>query len=105
MGLNTAIRIGNAIVLPGDLVISEREGVLFIPAHLAEKVIISSEFVALRDKFGHAMLKSGRYSPGEIDSQWTDKIKEDFLKWLDQNPNEIKMSRAQLDEFMKKRTW
>ena len=105
MGLNTPIRIGNAIVLPGDLVISEREGVLFIPAHLAEKVIASSEFVALRDKFGHAMLKSGRYSPGEIDSQWTDKIKEEFLKWLDQNPNEVKMSRTQLDEFMKKRTW
>ena len=105
MGLNTPIRIGNAIVLPGDLVISEREGVLFIPAHLAEKVIISSEFVALRDKFGHAMLKAGRYSPGEIDSQWTEKIKEDFLKWLDDNPNEMKMSRAQLDEFMKKRTW
>ena len=105
MGLNTPIRIGNAIVLPGDLVISEREGVLFIPAHLAEKVIISSEFVALRDKFGHAMLKAGRYSPGEIDSQWTEKIKEDFLKWLDENPNEMKMSRAQLDEFMKKRTW
>lgn len=105
MGLNTPIRIGNAIVLPGDLVISEREGVLFIPAHLAEKVITTSEFVALRDKFGHAMLKSGRYSPGEIDSQWTDKIKEDFMKWLDQNPKEIKMSRTQLDEFMKKRTW
>ena len=105
MGLNTPIRIGRAIVLPGDLVISEREGVLFIPAHLAEKVITSCEFVALRDKFGHAMLKSGRYSPGEIDSQWTDKIKQDFLKWLDQNPNEMKMTRAQLDEYMKKRTW
>src|SRR5678816_2275191 len=76
MGLNTPIRIGNAIVLPGDLVISEREGVLFIPAHLAEKVIITCEFVTLKDKFGHAMLKSGRYSPGEIDSQWTGKIKE-----------------------------
>lgn len=105
MGLNTPIRIGNAIVLPGDLVISEREGVLFIPAHLAEKVITTAEFIGLRDKFGHAMLKSGRYSPGEIDSQWTDKIKEDFLKFLDQHPNELKMTRAQLDEFMKKRTW
>jgi regulator of RNase E activity RraA len=105
MGLNTPIRIGNAIVLPGDLVISEREGVLFIPAHLAEKVIISCEFVALRDRFGHEMLKSGRYSPGEIDSQWTDKIKQDFLKWIDKNPNEMKMTKAQLDEFMKKRTW
>jgi regulator of RNase E activity RraA len=43
MGLNTPIRIGHAMVLPGDLVISEREGVLFIPAHLAEKVVSTAE--------------------------------------------------------------
>jgi regulator of RNase E activity RraA len=105
MGLNTPIRIGHAIVLPGDLVISEREGVLFIPAQLAEKVISISEFIDLKDKFGHAMLKSGKYSPGQIDSQWTDEIKTAFLNWLDQNPGENKLTRAQLDEFMSKRTW
>ncbi|MDJ1466621.1 RraA family protein [Xanthocytophaga flava] len=105
MGLNTPIRIGGAIVLPGDLVISEREGVLFIPAHMAEKVISTAEFIGLRDKFGHEMLKTGKYSTGQIDNEWTDKIKEDFLKWLDQHPAELKMTRAQLDEFMKKRTW
>jgi len=105
MGLNTPIRIGHAIVLPGDLVISEREGVLFIPAHLAEKVISTSEFIALRDKFGHAMLKSGKYSPGQIDNQWTEEIKSAFLKWLDEHPGEVKLTRAQLEFFMEKRTW
>ncbi len=105
MGLNTPIRIGHAIVLPGDLVISEKEGVLFIPAHLAEKVVATSEFIALRDDFGHAMLKSGTYSTGEIDSQWPPAIREAFLKWLDQSGSKVKMTRAQLDAFMEKRTW
>lgn len=105
MGLNTPIRIGRAIVLPGDLVISEREGVLFIPAHLAEKVISISEFVTLKDKFGHAMLKAGKYSPGQIDSQWTDEIKTAFLKWIEEHPDQNKLTRAQLEEFMSKRTW
>jgi len=105
MGLNTPIRIGHAIVLPGDLVISEREGVLFVPAHLAEKVISTSEFIALRDKFGHAVLKSGKYSPGQIDNQWTEEIKSAFLKWLDEHPGEVKLTRAQLEFFMEKRTW
>lgn len=105
MGLNTPIRIGHAIVMPGDLVISEKEGVLFIPAHLAEKVIATAEFIALRDEFGQAMLKSGKFTTGEIDSQWTNTIREAFLKWLDQNPNKVKMTRAQLDAFMEKRTW
>lgn len=105
MGLNTPIRIGHAIVLPGDLVISEREGVLFIPAHLAEKVISTAEFIGLKDKFGHAMLKSGKYGPGQIDNQWTDEIKTAFLKWLDEHPGQSKLTRAQLDAFMEKRTW
>ncbi|MCC8411225.1 RraA family protein [Mucilaginibacter sp. UR6-1] len=105
MGLNTAIRIGQAIVLPGDLVISEREGVLFIPAHLAEKVIITAEFIGLRDKFGQEMLKAGTYTTGEIDSQWTPQIKDAFIKWLEKHPEEMKMTRAQLDQFMEKRTW
>ena len=105
MGLNTPIRIGNAIVLPGDLVISEKEGVLFIPAHLAEKVISTAEFIGLRDKFGQAMLKAGTYTTGEIDSQWAPAIKDAFMKWLAQHPGEMKMTRQQLDEFMHKRTW
>lgn len=105
MGLNTPIRIGHAMVLPGDLVIAQKEGVLFIPAHLAEKVVAISEFVALRDKFSHAMLKAGTFTTGEIDSEWTNQIREAFLKWLDQNPKAGKMTRAQLDGFMQKRTW
>ncbi len=105
MGLNTPIRIGKAIVLPGDLVLSEREGVLFIPAHMAEQVILTAEFIGRKDKFGKEMLKSGRYNTGQIDSQWTEDIKLAFLKWLEQHPEEGKMSKQELDEVMKKRTW
>ncbi len=105
MGLNTPIRIGRAIVMPGDLVLARKEGVLFIPAHLAEKVIVTAEFIILRDKFGVSMLKAGKYTPGQIDNQWTDAIKQDFLQWVEKNPGEVPMTRAQLDEFMKKRTW
>lgn len=104
-GLNTPIRIGHAIVLPGDLVLSEKEGVLFIPAHLAETVIATAEFIALRDEFSHAMLKAGTFSTGEIDSQWSGPIRVAFMKWQDQQNKKSKINRAQLDEFMKKRTW
>jgi len=105
MGLNTPIRIGNAIVLPGDLVIAEKEGVLFIPAHLAELVIGTAEFVVLKDKFGFEMVRTGKYTTGQIDSQWPDEIKQAFLKWLQVHPELGKMNKAQLDEIMSKRTW
>ena len=105
MGLNTPIRIGNAMVLPGDLVIAQREGVLFVPAHMAEQVISTAEFVIRKDQFGFEMVRSGRYTTGQIDSQWSDEIKTDFLKWLDQHPELGKMTRAELDKMMSKRTW
>jgi len=46
-GINVPIRIGRAIVFPGDVVLAKREGVIFIPAHLAEKVAINAEFIML----------------------------------------------------------
>jgi len=105
MGLNTPIRIGNVMVLPGDLVIATREGVLFVPAHLAEQVVSTSEFVIRKDQFGFEMVRNGKYSTGEIDSQWNDEIKTEFLKWLEKHPELGKMTRAELDKMMSKRTW
>jgi regulator of RNase E activity RraA len=105
MGLNTAIRIGNVMVLPGDLVIAQKEGVLFVPAHLAEQVVATAEFVIRKDQFGFEMVREGKYSTGEIDSQWSDVIKSDFLKWLEKHPELGKMTRVELDKMMMKRTW
>ena len=104
-GLNTPIRIGDAIVLPGDLVIATVEGVLFVPAHLAEQVVSTSEFVIRKDQFGFEMVRTGKYTTGEIDSQWPDEIKTDFLKWLEKHPELGKMTRDELDKMMSKRTW
>jgi len=105
MGLNTPLRIGNVMVLPGDLVIARREGVLFVPAHMAEQVVTTAEFVIRKDKFGYEMVKTAKYSTGQIDSQWTEEIKAEFLKFLDQHPELGKMTKAELDKVMSKRTW
>ncbi len=105
MGLNTPIRIGNAIVMPGDLIIAAKIGVLFIPAHLAEQVISTAEFVVRRDKYAFEVIKSGKYSGGQLDNAWTEEMKLDFLKWLERHPEEGKMTKAELDVIMSKRTW
>jgi regulator of RNase E activity RraA len=105
MGLNAPIRIGNVMVLPGDLIIATVEGVLFVPAHLAEQVVSTSEFVIRKDQFGFEMVRTNKYSTGEIDSQWTDDIKIDFLKWLEKHPELGKMTREELDKMTSKRTW
>jgi 4-hydroxy-4-methyl-2-oxoglutarate aldolase len=104
-GINVPIRIGRATVLPGDVVLAKKGGVVFIPAHLVEYVVLNAEFIQLRDEFGHLRLRQGKYTPGQIDAQWSDEIKKDFLHWLDENPGKLPMSRSELDQFMKDRTW
>ena len=104
-GINVPIRIGRATVLPGDAVLAKKYGVVFIPAHLLDTVVLNAEFISLRDAFGHQRLREQKYTPGQIDTQWTDEIKKDFLKWINENPGKLPMTREELDKFMKDRTW
>jgi regulator of RNase E activity RraA len=104
-GINVPIRIGRATVLPGDAVLAKKYGVVFIPAHLLDTVVLNAEFIALRDQFGHQRLREGKYTPGQIDTAWTDEIKKDFLQWIKDNPDKLPMTREELDKFMKDRNW
>ncbi len=104
-GINVPVRIGKATVLPGDLVLSNREGVLFIPAHLAEQVIFTAEFIQFRDSFAKQRIREKQYSVGEMDNQWSDPMKADFLNWLKTQQEAPKLDKAKLDQLMDKRTW
>ena len=103
--INEPIRIGSSSVMPGDVVLAKKEGVIFIPAHLAEKVVITSEVVRLRDLFGISRLKEGKYTPGEIDNKWSDEIEKDFSKWIRDHMDELPVPKDQIKELIKKRMW
>lgn len=103
--INCPIRIGRATVMPGDLVLGKKEGVIFIPAYVVEDLIKNAEFIALRDEFGHMRLREGQYTPGQIDQKWSEEIKNDFLKWVKANPSKLQMSEKEFEEFTKDRTW
>ena len=87
MGINVPVRIGRATVIPGDVVLGGREGVLFIPPHLAEEVLETSEIIRLRDEFGHKRLREGKYTPGQIDSKWTDEMFILMKKYFEKETN------------------
>ena len=88
-GINVPIRIGDAVACPGDIVLAKKEGIVFIPAHMVEQVVNSSERTRVRDAFGHMRLKEGKYTPGQIDSTWSQEINEDFNNWLRESVDEI----------------
>ena len=82
-GINIPIRIAEATVLPGDVVLGRRGGIIFIPPQFAQQVVEQGEEVALRDRFGHQRLREEVYTPGEIDRKWSEEIDADFAKWRD----------------------
>ena len=81
VGINTPCRIGNAICMPGDVVLGDMAGVIFIPPHLAEEACERSERVQLRETFQFQRIKEGVYNSHEMDSKWSDAIEADFHSW------------------------
>jgi 4-hydroxy-4-methyl-2-oxoglutarate aldolase len=105
--INVPIRIGKTVACPGDVVLAKREGIVFIPAHLAEKVVTESEAIMLRDMFGHQRLKEGKYTPGQIDGKWSPEIQDDFRGWLKKNINELPVPKEVIEDMLnpKTRNW
>jgi regulator of RNase E activity RraA len=105
IGINTPTRIGAATVIPGDVVLARDGGVIFIPAHLAQLVVETSEIVRLRDMFGQQRLSEGTYTSGQIDTRWSDEIERDFSAWMRENIGELPVSEARIEELLKERTF
>jgi regulator of RNase E activity RraA len=83
ISLNGPTRIGQATCLPGDVVLGSRGGVIFIPPHLVEEVVITSEELRTRDEFARLRMKEKKYTNAEIDLEvWADHIEADYQTWL-----------------------
>jgi 4-hydroxy-4-methyl-2-oxoglutarate aldolase len=89
---NLPIHIGDVTVIPGDVVLSDPDGLVFIPAHLAEQVANDSEIIRLRDEWGHKMLREQKYAPGEVDGQWTPKMIEEFNRYAAEKGSKVRIN-------------
>ena len=104
-GINVPVNIGGVTVMPGDVILGKREGVIVIPAHLAEKVVKTAELIRLRDQFGFERIKAGIYTAGQIDARWSDEIEKDFSGWLEDHMDRLPVPKEQIQELLKERTW
>ena len=103
VGINRPTRIRTVTVMPGDVVLGKMGVVIFIPPHLAERVVKSSELVRLEDMFGQLRIREGKYTAGQIDARWADNIQKDFTQWLKDNVNKLPVGREQVLEIIKQR--
>lgn len=93
-GINVPARIGRAICLPGDVVHGTKSGVTFVPAHLAQETVEYSERTRMREAFGFAMVRKGKYNSSQVDSEWTKDMEAEFAQWKE------KLSKAELEKIL-----
>src|SRR5688572_1385186 len=65
-GINIPVRIGKTLVMPGDVVLTDREGFWFIPPHMVKDVVESGEISKARDDWSLMMLGTGKYTSRQI---------------------------------------
>ena len=80
MDINVPIGCGDAPVFPGDVIVGDREGVVVIPAHMADEIAEEAvEMTAFEDFVTEEVLKGrptiGLYPPTQQQS------KDDFAVW------------------------
>ena len=65
-GINIPIRIGNATVMPGDVVLGDEEGLFFIPPHLVQPAIDAAESTMARDEWIKQKMDTRKYKSSDL---------------------------------------
>lgn len=83
-GINVPIRIGKAVIMPGDLVIGDQDGILAIPPQFVPKLIANVTRDRRRDFWMKCAFDLGKYKSSDIYGRPKDPVLlkqfEDYLK-------------------------
>jgi 4-hydroxy-4-methyl-2-oxoglutarate aldolase len=90
-GINIPIRIGGVTVMPGDLVVGDREGVYFIPPQLVKDVLDRADEIHIHDEWTKKKFDEGKYKSSDIYSTPTDpKLQQEYQEYLKRRLKEIR---------------
>jgi regulator of RNase E activity RraA len=94
-GINIPIRIGNVTVMPGDLVVGDREGVYFIPPQFVKEVLDRADEIHVHDEWTKKKFDEGKYKSSEIYSTPADpKLRQEYQEYLKRRLEEIRKQRS-----------
>jgi regulator of RNase E activity RraA len=92
-GINVPIRIGQATVLPGDVVFGDREGVYFVPPQLVTKILDRADELHIhddwtQDKFLH---ETSKYKSSDIYGSPRDPaLRKEYQEYLKKKLEELR---------------
>jgi 4-hydroxy-4-methyl-2-oxoglutarate aldolase len=89
-GINVPIRIGGVTVLPGDLVVGDREGVYFIPPQFVKEVLDHADETHIHDEWTKKKFDEEKYKSSEIYGSPSDpKLQKEYREYLKKRLDEI----------------
>jgi regulator of RNase E activity RraA len=93
-GINLPVRIGGVTVMPGDLVVGDREGVYFIPPQFVKEVLDRADETHIHDEWTKKKFDEGKYKSSEIYGSPSDpKLKQEYEEYLKRRLDEIHKQR------------
>jgi len=94
-GINVPVRIGGVTVLPGDLVVGDREGVYFVPPHLVKEVLDRADEIHIHDEWTKKKFDEMKYKSREIYSTPSDPaLLQEYKEYLKKRLEEIRKQRG-----------
>jgi regulator of RNase E activity RraA len=90
-GINVPIRIGNVTVMPGDIVVGDREGVSFIPPQALADILDRADTLHIHDEWTRKKFDEGKYKSSEIYSSPKDPaLQKEYQEYLKKRLDEIR---------------
>ena len=94
-GINVPVRIGGVTVMPGDLVVGDREGVYFVPPQLVKGVLDRADEIHIHDEWTKKKFDEGKYKSSEIYGSPKDpKLQQEYKDYLKKRLDEIHKQRS-----------
>ena len=94
-GINVPIRIGGVTVMPGDLVVGDREGVYFVPPQLVKEVLDRADEIRIHDEWTKKKFDEMQYKSREIYSTPADpKLQQEYKDYLKKRLEDIRKQRS-----------
>lgn len=94
-GINIPVRIGGVTVMPGDLVVGDREGVYFVPPQFVKEMLDKADETHIHDEWTRKKFAEGKYKSSEIYGSPSDpKLKQEYEDYLKRRLDEIHKERG-----------
>lgn len=93
-GINIPVRIGGVTVMPGDLVVGDREGIYFIPPQAVKDVLDRADELHIHDEWTRMKFDEGKYKSSEIYSSPSDpELQKEYQEFLKKKLAELREQR------------